>query len=1810
MSRVKGAFAAILVVGLLLATAVHAEPADKSLTNISYGALVSGVVSVATEVDTFVFTGQSGDIVFIRINRTSGGVNPKLRLYNPSGTLITTANPIPYNYNRAEIVDIKLLTSGNYSLLVTDDNGAQTGGYYLKLESITRPGQQDTLVYGELVVDSIPALTEMDVYRFAGLAGEKVLLRMNRTSGSLEPTMRLYGPNDSLVTLANPVAYYANRCEIIDFVLPASGTYTLFALDVDGFQTGGYGLTVESVPRPGQPDTLAYGELSQDTISAVTAIDVYRFAGLTGEKIWLRMNRTSGSVNPSLRLYGPNDSVVTLANPVAYYANRCEIIDFVLPASGTYTLFALDDDGFNTGGYNLRLQCRQDIRAKADTLVLNSGRQGSLSALGDMFGYVFLAPVATTVTIRLTRLSGSFEPLVELADASDDLIASVSGTSEATIAGLVIPGGWYTIFVSDVDGDEAGNYEIYLNPPPSLIDNSIVRVHLDHSRGMVDSLTYKLGSNKELLDQSWNNSNGRGLGRQLGESNSFCASWSLAPDSAVFVYQNSAYGSKQFNLRWSAGEGFEMDCTFEVTKAGSLSEGADWEPGGDNAKPHDSLRIILPDGSKVQMLIHYPGGYQQLFAGYAVGVGIWDSRYDEAIGYRDIPEQWIVCGTGSSMDGPFHQFNGPDTLTFEFAVKDTGSFWSWAHGYVHNVGVTAILSPKGVIPKDTTVIPEATVKNYGDSTETFPVVFRVGRVYSDNVSVTLASRQIDTVSFRSWQPSEAATYDVSCAVDMDGDQSANDDTVKSIVAVSSGSGPEIHRIVPSFGIADQVTTVTLFGVRFTHGMSARLSLVGEQDIVADSSHVVVVNDTTARATFNLSGVVIDCWDLIVTAPTGESYRYYKAFNVIIYAGTLLPFCQWVDFTVHDGSTIEIGGVNVPKANDVFMLLEKSNQIGYSGTWFGTVTLKVPDGTVAGEWRSGDDVAYQVHNPTSGFYTLQIKADDPGEGQVMFCSSLPIDTLGKWRIGEILRPYGTDWVQFDVPAGQDTLYVQTEGYGMWSTIDVYYENLSTPTKHWQFSNMGAGYHIAGKIVNPPAGRYYLKYMDSAVLTGTSSQVRQYVLFVDIHPIVIPPPTRPTITGLSTYVGGQGPVTVTVMGSGLDSAANISLVRAGFASITAARVKGDSAGLALNASFNLAFTELGDWNLVVTNPGGAADTAVSSFSVQSTKEPDLVVEVLGREEMRIGRWQTQVFTVRNPGNVDAVDYLLSIRLPRNILSRDNLPYLDPSLDWTHVPQSVVIVAERVIPIWIYKIPAGSSASFTVDLLAQVAQGASSMASNLAESERQEEFSVVTEIRRTTRTRFSQTDGDFTYFEESQTYQICRDGVCEALRRGGVTSDPAEVGREVQRSAMIGVAEGLVMTIFGIIGEAACAAAGPAWLPCFTVMTGLAVVGGVSAFQGVVDLIGTAFSGSSNRNLVGSVTPEDKYGPGGFDLPSTPPDSLSRYVQRQRSLDYRIDFWNHDTATAPAQIVFVEDILDADFDVRSFGFKDFGFLRWSIALGGGQYFNVNVDMRPDMNLIVNAQGTFDPDHRAVRWAFRSLDPVTGLPPEDPMVGFLPPIDSLGYNIGWVDFSVDPLPDLLSGTKLTNQAWVNFDSVGGYNPAPKERPYLNTIDASAPSSHVAALPGTSHRLRLDISWSGADDSGGSGLASYTIYYSVDSGPFVPWITNTTSTRDSLPGEDHHTYSFYSVARDNVGHVESLPITPDATTYIDRLCGDVDGEGTINIADVVYLIAYIFSSGPAPVPLLAGDANCDGDINIADCVYLINYIFSHGAAPCGEGCK
>lgn len=61
---------------------------------------------------------------------------------------------------------------------------------------------------------------------------------------------------------------------------------------------------------------------------------------------------------------------------------------------------------------------------------------------------------------------------------------------------------------------------------------------------------------------------------------------------------------------------------------------------------------------------------------------------------------------------------------------------------------------------------------------------------------------------------------------------------------------------------------------------------------------------------------------------------------------------------------------------------------------------------------------------------------------------------------------------------------------------------------------------------------------------------------------------------------------------------------------------------------------------------------------------------------------------------------------------------------------------------------------------------------------------------------------------------------------------------------------------------------------------------------------------------------------------------------------------------------------------------------------------------------------------------------------------------------------------------------------------------------------------------------------------------------------------------------------------------------GDANADGGVNIADIYFLVNYVFHDQQAPSPLCRGDVVGDGTVLLTDIVYLINYVFHAGPPP------
>ena len=279
-----------------------------------------------------------------------------------------------------------------------------------------------------------------------------------------------------------------------------------------------------------------------------------------------------------------------------------------------------------------------------------------------------------------------------------------------------------------------------------------------------------------------------------------------------------------------------------------------------------------------------------------------------------------------------------------------------------------------------------------------------------------------------------------------------------------------------------------------------------------------------------------------------------------------------------------------------------------------------------------------------------------------------------------------------------------------------------------------------------------------------------------------------------------------------------------------------------------------------------------------------------------------------------------------------------------------------------------------------------------------------------------------------------------------------------------------------------------------------------------------GSATEKVVQSGDPNDMIA-GGF--------GPQGWIVGNQTIPYTIDFENMPTAAAPAAQVVITDQLSANLDWSTFQLQQIYFNNAEIQVPPGlQNYTTQVYVATDPNP-VDVTAAFNPDTGVVTWTMTSIDPVTGQEVTDPLAGFLPPDNADFDGSGLVSYTVDPEPGLPSDTKITGQASIVFD----VNAAMETPQTLNTVDVTPPTSSVSPLPATESQTNFNVSWSGQDllpdSSQGAGIASYNVYVSDDDGPFTLWQSATTQTSATFTGLAGNTYSFYSVATDNVGNVQ-----------------------------------------------------------------------------------
>lgn len=631
----------------------------------------------------------------------------------------------------------------------------------------------------------------------------------------------------------------------------------------------------------------------------------------------------------------------------------------------------------------------------------------------------------------------------------------------------------------------------------------------------------------------------------------------------------------------------------------------------------------------------------------------------------------------------------------------------------------------------------------------------------------------------------------------------------------------------------------------------------------------------------------------------------------------------------------------------------------------------------------------------------------------------------------------------------------------------------------------------------------------------------------------------IKGINTIYpkagGNIGVVTMTVTGAGFNDSTTIKLTKTGEMDIIpSGNISVSSNGFKIKAILDLNGAALGLWNIIIEVPGDTTYTFINEFKVDSGILPKTYVDIIGPDGFRLSSKPKYSLKITNEGNVDAflvplwlvttssfqADFSFSIKTPHDTIVQ---------IDWDTIPLSFNI--DTLF---------GSAGNYTVYGFYLPYIYASSSIELF--------FSLST----------TQTGGPFKLYSWTSSNELYSDSaqIVAKIQSNSVCEDVNNtVGCMTTLVGLSPYPPSCAFTISGILHQQAFAAAcadeqsetydteSAIWN---TVFSSAACVPPVGVVGLVINAFGRAFEISMGSKVcfdfmypkiksvsksvftINSIDPNEKNGNSGA--------LSSPYINSLFPINYFIHFENADTATAPAQTVLLIDTLDKiKLDLNTFQLTSIGFADTIISIPTGRKsFTTNVDLQPNLPLIVQMTAYLNDTTGILTAFYFSLDPLTMEPTTNPFLGFLLPNDSTGRGEGFVSFSVNAQSSVLTGDTINNKADIFFDAN-----APITTPiWTNIIDNLKPQGQVISATQIANTDSINVAWI-STDNGPAGVYVHNVYYNVNGGEWLLWKYNTSLTSDVFVGVMDSTYSFYSVAIDSAYNIEDAPLAPDAITTL-----------------------------------------------------------------------
>jgi hypothetical protein len=418
----------------------------------------------AGETECWRFTGAAGDRVRLRLVTPAAALAPRAEVLKSDGTTRCT-----------NVQTCVLDASGLHTILVRD-TAANVGGYSLAVQRLNDPVGCTPKEFAVTAARGAVTTTgEVDCWRFAATAGQRVRIRAVKTSGALDPAVEVIKPN-GITRCA------ATTADDVTCQLDITGDHTILVHDSGGTATGDYRLGLQRVSDPVGCSSLSYGTtVTEASLATIAETECWRVSGADGNRVRLRVVGTSGASVPVTEVLDASGDTV------------CGGIDATckLGSFGMHTILVRDQLGTRTGNYRVSIQ-RLDNPVGCSDEPGSEGSEGWAS-VAEINCWRIDGDAGDLVRIRVIDGGWNWSPVAEVVRPDGSTVCQRTSVDSFTCE--LDADGMHTVLVQDA-GRGFGGYRIaamrlndaYSNCPMLATSPNAHDAHIVHD-GEIDCYT-------------------------------------------------------------------------------------------------------------------------------------------------------------------------------------------------------------------------------------------------------------------------------------------------------------------------------------------------------------------------------------------------------------------------------------------------------------------------------------------------------------------------------------------------------------------------------------------------------------------------------------------------------------------------------------------------------------------------------------------------------------------------------------------------------------------------------------------------------------------------------------------------------------------------------------------------------------------------------------------------------------------------------------------------------------------------------------------------------------------------------------------------------------------------------------------------------------------------------------------------------------------------------------------------------------------------------------------------------------------------